>query len=108
MDTNEKATLYNEVMATFGYTTQVHKAIEEMAELTDVLMKNFHGRAKPEQIITEIADVVICMEELALHFGVKEVYDEKERKIQRLAERLKEYKDKLTADDNAAPSDSPS
>lgn len=110
MDANEKATLYTEVMAEFGYEHQMHKCVEECAELTDALIKHQDGRTKAKQIITEIADVIICCEQLALHFGLKEVLDERDRKLERLAERLKEYKEskKQKPDDNAAPSDSPS
>lgn len=103
METTEKTALYNEVMAEYGYDHQMHKCVEECAELTDALMKHKDGRAKPEQIITEIADVIICCEQLALHFGLKEVLDERDRKLERLAERLKEYKDKITPQGNDVP-----
>lgn len=108
MELSEKVNLYKEVMEALGYDHQMHKAVEEMAELTDALMKHADGRATKEQIITEIADVIICCEQLALHFGLIDVLAERDRKMQRLTERLKEYKDKKTPDDNAVPKDSPS
>lgn len=95
MERPTKVELYNDVMQVFGYEHQMHKAVEEMAELTNALMKHSMLRAKREDVISEIADVVICMEQLALYFGVNDVMAEKDRKLERLEERLAKIKAKI-------------
>lgn len=95
MERPTKVELYNDVMQVFGYGHLMHKAVEEMAELTNALMKHSMLRAKREDVISEIADVVICMEQLALYFGVNDVMAEKDRKLERLEERLAKIKVKI-------------
>lgn len=72
----------------FGINSQIWMAIEECSELQDALAKFKRGRAKPEDVITEIADVQIMMEQLAIFFGEKEVNDERIRKLERLQKRI--------------------
>lgn len=88
MEQQERVQLYNELMDTFGYEHQMHVACEECAELTNALMKKERGRATDDEVLDEVADVIICMEQLALHFGVAKAVEAKERKLQRLKERL--------------------
>lgn len=72
----------------FGINSQIWMAIEECSELQDALAKLKRGRAKPEEVITEISDVQIMMEQLAIFFGEKEVNDERIRKLERLEKRI--------------------
>lgn len=46
-----------------------------------------------DDIITEIADVMIMCEQLSYYFGKEKVELEKERKLERLKERLSKYTD---------------
>lgn len=46
-----------------------------------------------DDIITEIADVMIMCEQLSNYFGKEKVELEKERKLERLKERLSKYTD---------------
>ena len=46
------------------------------------------GRATPEQVITEIADVQIMMRQLALIYGIDAVAEEIDRKQRRLLRRI--------------------
>ena len=66
----------------------MHVAIEEMAELTNALVKKERRRATDEDVIGEIADVIICVEQLADIFGVTKVVEMKEAKLRRLAARI--------------------
>lgn len=84
--------LCQEAIDLWGIDAQVFMAIEEMAELTNALCKMKRGRTKPEDIITEIADVQIMMEQLRLFFGKEEVDTERNRKLVRLHDRMCDYK----------------
>lgn len=91
----------------YGYDSQSRQLIEEMAELTVAInklwrvekfcgMKNImdvKGFSYPEvkEIIEEIADVEIMLSQIKYLFGCQdEVEQEKERKILRQLERMKE------------------
>lgn len=53
----------------------------------------WEGEAGEDDIITEIADVMIMCEQLSYYFGKEKVELEKERKLERLKERLSKYTD---------------
>lgn len=88
MNDKEREELYHRYIGTFGGRYQAMKAVEECAELTAALMHFFADRARLEDLITEIADVQIMCEQLALMFGQAEVEREKQRKLERMKERL--------------------
>ena len=73
----------------YGTRHQMKKAIEEMGELIAALMR-FPGRSTADDVITEIADVLITASQLALMFGESRVTEEVKRKIERLRERAAE------------------
>lgn len=75
-----------------GIHNQQMKAIEEMAELTNALMRLRDGRCAEQDVITEIADVTIMMQQLALFFGQAQVDSEIRYKMYRLNGRLQEEK----------------
>lgn len=54
---------------TFGAESQKAMAIEECAELINALSKEKRGRVSDEDVITEIADVMIMCEQLAEILG---------------------------------------
>ena len=72
----------------YGAEHQKKKAIEEMGELITVISREQDGRATPEQVITEIADVQIMMRQLALIYGIDAVAKEIDRKQRRLLRRM--------------------
>lgn len=90
----EKEIMLSAVMA-FGFKSQKEMAKEECAELIDALCKEVRGRASEEEVITEIADVMIMMEQLALIYGTDRVAVEKARKLDRLEHRLREFIESL-------------
>jgi len=59
------------------------------AELIDVLTKWKFDRATPQQVVTEIANVMIMCEQMATLFGYVKVRDEIEQKFKRLEERIR-------------------
>ena len=88
MTENEKS-LYDKAIKKWGVDSQVHMAYEEMGELLSALNKLLRKRVTVDDVITEIADVQIMTEQLALIFGQDKVSTEKDRKLKRLEERLK-------------------
>lgn len=76
----------------YGAEHQKKKAIEEMGELITAISREQDGRATPEQVITEIADVQIMIRQLALIYGVDAVANEIDRKQRRLLRRMDKEK----------------
>lgn len=77
-----------EAIRRFGEESQKRMAVEECAELINVLAKESRGRVTKEEIITEIADVSIMAAQLSIIYGVEATEKEIERKIARLDARL--------------------
>lgn len=88
MEVDEKRHLYNDVINNFGVTNQMFMVMEECGELLNVLAKAKRNRAGRNEIISELADVSIMVEQMAFFYGEDEFLVEKERKLQRLKERL--------------------
>ena len=84
----DKQDLFETVIAKFGFDAQKAMAIEECVELINALCKEKRGRATDEDIITEIADVQIMCEQLAIIYGKEKVRQERLRKLMRLHKRI--------------------
>lgn len=84
----ERQEIYKQAIAQYGVEPQRKMAIEEMAELTNALMKFDRGRNTVEDIVEEIADVTIMMQQLAIIYGQKAVDLQIDYKTARLAKRL--------------------
>lgn len=72
----------------YGESNQKQKALEEMGELTSALVKHNFGRCDTRDVITEIADVMITVSQMAIIFGEEDVTAEINAKIDRLAGRI--------------------
>lgn len=74
----------------YGHDPQIDMAIEEMSELTKVLIKNRRGKENRSQIADEMADVYIMLEQLKFIFGIDEteLKVNAEFKLRRLRERM--------------------
>lgn len=83
-----KHELYNSVINAYGIDAQKWMLIEECGELLNAIAKLKRGRSTKEDIITELADVDIMIEQMAFFFGWSEFLWEKDRKLNRLEERL--------------------
>lgn len=86
--TEAERTIFNKALVEYGISSQKMMAIEECAELTNALAKLPRGRASQADIITELADVSIIVDQLAMFFGEKAFIEERNRKVRRLEERL--------------------
>ena len=73
----------------FGMEKQTWQAIEEMGELISAINHYNRNRADLKDVCTEIADVQIMMEQLAIIYGKEDVASERKYKLERLKERLK-------------------
>ena len=84
--------ILSDALTTFSAEHQRIMCMEECAELIDALAKYDRGRADAKDVITELADVSIMVEQMAIFFGKEEFGKEKERKLKRLQERINEDK----------------
>lgn len=82
-----------EAIKTFGKDSQCKIAIEEMAELTKEICKNFRGEENVNQIAEEIADVKIMLAQLEFLFccsdKVNKWIDIKLRRLDKMIQREK-------------------
>ena len=90
--------VFKKAICTYGGNPQIDVAIEEMAELTQALIKTKRYAGDPDfvifrrNVIEEIADVEIMLVQLRMIFNIQEddVDAEKDFKLSRLADRIKE------------------
>lgn len=87
--TETERAIFNKALVEYGISSQKMMAIEECAELIDVLAKLARGRVSQADIITELPDVSIMVDQLAIFFGEKAFTEERSRKVRRLEERLR-------------------
>ena len=75
-----------QIIAYYGEKHQKNKAIEELLELASAIYDN-----DKENVIEEIADVLIMIEQMQLIFGITndDIQKVKEFKIKRTLERMK-------------------
>lgn len=88
MNENERLELYKRALNDWGIGPQVMMVMEETGEMLNAIGKYDRGRVNKDEVITELADVCIIMEQMAAFFGWEEFKKEKERKLERLRERL--------------------
>ena len=91
MEKMEKINLFEKALDKWGTEAQFKMLVEEIGELFSALGKFDRNRASEEEVITEIADASIMVEQMATLFGYDRFEAEKERKLQRLKERLEKY-----------------
>lgn len=80
--------IYKQAIETYGVESQTRMALEEMAELTNALMKLARGRVTIPDVIEEIADVKIMMEQLSYIYGKDTVQQQIDYKTNRLKFRM--------------------
>lgn len=89
--TTEQYVLYGDALSTYGFENQRMMLIEECGELLNAIAKHHRGRIENDMdVITELADVSIMVEQMAVHFGLRMFEHEKRRKLERLEQRLKD------------------
>jgi len=62
-------TLLESAIKRYGVNNQVHKAVEELTELSLELQRFLEGRGDEEHIREEVADVTVMLAQLELMFG---------------------------------------
>lgn len=81
--------IYSRAVNTFGETSRLILAIEEMSELTKELSKYIRGRQNIGGICEEMADVEIMLEQLKIVFRNRAAVDyHRSQKLQRLSDKL--------------------
>lgn len=89
MATEANDDLYSRAVNTFGETSRLILAIEEMSELTKELSKYIRGRQNVGGICEEKADVEIMLEQLKIVFRNRAAVDyHRSQKLQRLGDKL--------------------
>lgn len=86
--TEQQLKIIGTALGTYGLNSQMTMLVEETGELLNAIGKWARGRVTSKEVITELADVSIMVEQMAIHFGYAEYIKERDRKIQRLKERL--------------------
>lgn len=88
MNNKDKTELFTAAISKWGIINQVFMLMEECGELLSVVAQANRNRVSRSDIITELADVSIMVEQLAVFYGYPDYINEKERKLQRLKERI--------------------
>lgn len=81
-----------EAIETFGIEAQKRMLIEECGELLTAIAQEFRNRTNKEDIITELADVSIMVEQMAIAYGYDDFQTEQNIKLLRLKERINKHK----------------
>lgn len=87
----DKKEIYKKALKIWGIETQIMMVVEECSELLFTISKWMRGKYKADKLVEEIADVEIMLEQLKIIAGISdtEVQSEKNKKIQRLEDKLK-------------------
>jgi len=88
MEKEKRLELYDWAIKKWGTEAQREMVFEELGELITVLAQDRRGRVTKEEILTELADVHIMVEQLALMLDFEGFEAEKDRKLSRLKDRL--------------------
>lgn len=97
MNYQEVTDTYKQAIETYGEKAQKLMAIEEMSELTKEICKDFRGLLDREHLIEEVADVLIMLDQMLLMYEISgdEIQQMRERKIERLKERMDKANDEI-------------
>ena len=81
--------IHKRVIEHYGNIKQIDKAKEELIELRDELITFFAWGTK-EEVKSEMADVLNCIEQLKIMLDISdaEIEQEQDRKMQRTLERM--------------------
>lgn len=96
---NRKAIIdtYKQAIDLYGEKAQKLMAIEEMSELTKEICKDFREKLNRENLIEEMADVLIMLDQMLLMYKISgdEIQQMRERKIERLKGRMDKANDEI-------------
>lgn len=100
MEKIQKINLFKQALEQWGVHPQVNMVFEECSELINALSKCYRGRATKEDVITELVDVVVMAEQMAVLFGYEDYEKEMERKLLKFQEKLEKTKGKVVDQEN--------
>ena len=94
--TEEQTKVLKAALDEYGIRSQSDIAIEEMAELTKAIIKSRRNHLAPatENVLEEIADALIMLEQLTIHYGTEFISEFIQEKIIRLSLRIEEERSK--------------
>lgn len=87
-----KETIYQDAIDTFGVPAQVDMLIEEMAELTQALLKWRRGKQNMDNVHEEVVDVEIVLEQLKTGLNRETLTQYKQQKLERLEKLILNHK----------------
>lgn len=88
-----------DALETWGEEEQFWMAVEECGELLTSLNQLRRRRIDKAKLASEVADVFIMMNQLAIVVGEPEVQEQIEYKIRRLKERLDSFNNRVQPED---------
>lgn len=94
--------LLNRFIEHFGHKPQVYKAVEELLELAEVLIKDVNKEySDKSHIVEEMADVCIMLHQVKMIYGIttEELKDIVKQKLKRTMIRISENVPKETTED---------
>lgn len=92
MEKEEKKKIYQKAIDVWGVEAQKDMVFEEVGELITALARVRRGRVSKEEILTELADVTIMCEQMAVILGFDDYENEIDNKLRRLRdEKLAKY-----------------
>lgn len=97
MNYQEVTDTYKQAIKTYGEKAQKLMAIEEMSELTKEICKDFRCKLDRENLIEEMADVLIMLDQMLILYKIsgEEVGLMRIKKVERLKERLEKQNDEI-------------
>lgn len=84
----ERREVYERAIEAYGIESQKHMVMEECGELITALAREPRGRSSTTDILSEVADVFILCEQMALIYGDAEFCTLVDLKMERLEQRL--------------------
>ena len=88
MEEQRMTDICQQAIDTFGIESQKRMLVEECGELLTAIAREYRHRANRQDIITELADVSILVEQIALAYGYADFKAERDFKLTRLKHRI--------------------
>lgn len=90
IDNPEYREVYEKALRVWGNEKQKRQTVGEIGEFLAELGREGQGRSSPEQIIDEIADVMIMMNQMAMIYGEQAVKERIAIKVEKVKTKLKD------------------
>ena len=90
MNYEERLKTYTNALIAYGEEKQCIVAIEELSECQKEICKALRGKGNREHLAEEVADAMICLEQMAYFFCMEDdVAEWMDSKVKRLDKKLK-------------------